>query len=188
MRAPPVVESGNVPRDARGSSFLDVRLYDDAVLRAEQIFQRLQCGEGALRVLLAVAAGEADAADHFAVHYDREAADEGGKAALEAELNAERLVAGQRGAVGRLGEEMRRALVPSRSECLVPGDLRAGDARAVHALERERIAAVVDHADGLRHSQLLGLALSGLHHGARFVQLQLVRVPHRPWYTVLICV
>src|SRR5690349_17202723 len=142
MRAPPLVES----------SLLDVRLDEHAVLAAEQILERLQRRERALRVLLAVAAREPDAADHLAVHHDRKAADEGGEAAFEAELDAEGFVARQRRPVRRLGEEMCRALVSRGGKGLVPGDLSAGDARAVHALEREWIAAFVDHAHGLRHA------------------------------------
>src|SRR5690348_6451954 len=127
MRAPPLIES----------SLLDVRFHDDAVLAAQQVLERLQRRERALRVLLAVAAGEADAADHLAVDHDRKAADERREAALEAELDAERLVAGKRRPMRRLGEEVGRALVSRGSERLVPGDLRAGDARAVHALQRK---------------------------------------------------
>src|SRR5204863_4920190 len=100
----------------------------------------------------------------------------------------EGFVAGERGTARRLGEEVRRALVPRRGECLVPGDLRPGDARAIHALEREWKPALVAHADGLRNAQLLRLALRGLHHGARLLQLELVRGSHMPWYTVLISV
>src|SRR5262249_1921783 len=140
------------------------------------------------RVLLAVAAGEPHSAHDLAVHHHREAADERGDAALEAPLDAEGLVAGQRRAVRRRSEKMGRALVAGGGERLVPGDLRPGDAGAVHALERDRVAAVVDDADRLRHFELLGFLERRLRHGARFGELELERGSHSPWYTVLICV
>src|SRR5438270_8422728 len=162
------------------NSFLDVGLDHYAVLRRKQVFQRLERGERAFRVLLAIAAREPDPAHHLVVDDDRKAADERGEAALEAELDTEGLVPRQRGSAGRLGEEVRRAFVAGSGEGLVPGDLRAGNARAVHALERERITAVVAHAYGLRDADLLGLALCGLHHGARILELELERRSHVP--------
>src|ERR1051326_6378420 len=161
-------------------SLLDVRFHHHGKLRREQVLQRLQGRERALRVLFAVAAGEPDAADHLAVDDDRESADEGGEAAFEAELDAERLVAGQRRSAGRPGEEMRRALVPGRGERLVPRDLRPGDARAIHALEGERKAALVAYAHRLRDAERLGLPLRGLHYGARILQFELECRSHSP--------
>src|SRR5438105_7011107 len=168
------------------NSFLDVGLDHYAVLRRKQVFQRLERGERAFRVLLAVAARKPDPAHHLVADDDRKAADEGGEAALEAELDTEGLVPRQRGPAGRLSEEVRRALVAGGGEGLVPGDLRPGDARAVHALEREWITTLVAHAYGLRDADLLSLALRGLHHGARILQLELERRSHMTWYTALI--
>src|SRR3954469_25391808 len=131
------------------SSFLDVGFDHDGVLGPRQLLEGRECGQRALRVLLAVAAGEPDAADHFAVEHYRKAADEGRESALEAELDAERLVTRQRRPVRRRGEEMRRALVAGGREGLVAGPLRTRDARAVHAVQRVRVAAVIDDANGL---------------------------------------
>src|SRR6185436_2417271 len=156
-----------------------------AVLGAQQILQSLQGSERAFRVLLAVTARKPDAANHLAVDDDRETANESGEASFEAQLDAEGLVAGQGRAIRRGREEMRRALVAGRSKRLVPGDLRPGNARAVHALERDRVAAVVDDANGLAHADLLGLAHGCLRHGERLLELELERRFHSPWYTVL---
>src|SRR5262249_61645151 len=94
----------------KSASFLEVGLDQHRLLRTEQVLQRLQRGETAFRVLLAVAAGEPHSAHDLAVHHHREAADERGEAALEAPLDAEGLVAGQRRAVRRRSEKMGRAL------------------------------------------------------------------------------
>src|ERR1700722_7169867 len=111
----------------------------------------------ASRILLAIAAAQADAADHLAVDHDREAAHKHRKAALKAPLDAKSLVAGKRWAVRCLVEEMRRAPVASGGKCLVPGDLRPGNSRAVHALDQEGMAAVIGDADGLENLDLLSL-------------------------------
>ena len=60
-----------------------------------------------------------------------------------------------------------------RGEGLVPGDLRAGDAGAVHAFQGERIAAFVDDADGLQYADLARLADRGGDHVAGFFEFQL---------------
>ena len=135
--------------------------------------QRLEGGEPAFGILLAIAAAEADAAHHFAVDDDGETADEGGEAPFEAQLDAEGLVAGQRGPVRRLGEQMGGALVPGGGERLVPGDLRSGDARPVHALETDGIAALVGDADGLEDADFGRLAKRGIDHVIRLAALEL---------------
>ena len=53
---------------------------------------------------------------------------------------------------------MRRTLVACGRKSLVPGDLRAGHTRPVHAFQHDRIAAIVGDADGLQHLDFLGLA------------------------------
>src|SRR5438094_1094489 len=93
------------------NSFLDVGLDHYAVLRRKQVFQRLERGERAFRVLLAVAAREPDPAHHLVIDDDRKAADERGEAALEAELNTEGLIPRPRGPAGRRREDAGRALV-----------------------------------------------------------------------------
>src|ERR1700733_6516688 len=113
--------------------------------------------DGASRILLAIAAAQADAADHLAIDHDRETAHEHRKAALEAPLDAKSLIAGKRWAVRCLVEEMRRALVAGGGECLVPGDLRTGNSRAVHALDQEGMASVICDADGFQNLDLLSL-------------------------------
>ncbi len=95
-------------------------------MAAQQFLQCLQRGEATLGVLLAIAAAQPDASDHFVVDDDRKAADEHRELAVEAPLDAECLVAGQSGAVRGLIEQMRRTLVAGCGERLVPGDLRAG--------------------------------------------------------------
>ncbi|MNY54658.1 hypothetical protein D3C86_1905540 [compost metagenome] len=66
-----------------------------------------------------------------------------------------------------------------RRERLVPGDLRAGDAGAVHALEQQRVAAFVDDADGLQYTDFLGLLHRRRHHVAGFPQFELDCLFHR---------
>src|ERR1700739_227140 len=149
---------------------LDVRLNQNAmVFRCQQLLQRLQRRDTAGRILFAVAATEADAAEDFVVHDDWKAANEDGELALEAPLNAERLVTWKRRAIRQLIEQMRRTLVPGRGEGFVPGDLGPGYPGAVHAFERERIAALVDNADGLQHADFPGLSYRSGDHLARFL-------------------
>ena len=57
-------------------------------------------------------------------------------------------------------------------EGLVPGDLRAGDAGAIHALHRQREAAGVGDAHGLRHAEVRGAGQSGGDHDLRLMQFQ----------------
>src|SRR5581483_4884062 len=95
---------------------LDVGLDQHAVLRPEILLQRLERGDAASGILLAVAAAQAHPADHLAVDYNRKAADEDRKAALEAPLDAECFVPGQSRAVWRLVEQMGRALVAGGGE------------------------------------------------------------------------
>src|SRR4051812_44368518 len=177
------------PRASRGSivswclllSFLDVGLDQHGVLGTEQFLKRGECGERAFRVLLAVAAREADAADDLAIDHHGKAADERREAAFERELDAEGLVAGKRRPVGRRREQVRRALVAGRGEGLVPRNLRSRDARAIHALQRDGIAAVVDYANRLTHADLVRFAYRRLRHGKRFLQLELECAFHSPW-------
>ncbi|MNJ76938.1 hypothetical protein D3C77_743270 [compost metagenome] len=61
---------------------------------------------------------------------------------------------------------------------LVPGDLRAGDAGPVHALQGDGIAAVVHDANGFQHANGFGLGDGRTHHHARFFQFQAVDLFH----------
>jgi hypothetical protein len=128
--------------------------------------------EPALRILLTVAAAQADSADHLLVNDDRKAADERREAALEAPLDAERLVAGERRAVRRQREQVRGALVASGRERLVDGDLRPRDPCPVHAFEHQRIAALVDDAHAFGDANLERLLDRGAHHRACFAEFQ----------------
>ena len=98
-------------------SLLDVG-GDEHAMVAQQVLQGLQRRHAAFRILLAIAAAEADAADDFVIDDDRKATDEHRKPALEAPLDPERLVAGQRGTVRRLVEQMGRTLVSAAVNAL----------------------------------------------------------------------
>ncbi len=80
---------------------------------------------------------------------------------------------GSAGPLGARVEQVRRALVAGGGEGLVPGDLRSGDAGAVHAFHHDRVAAFVGDADGFQDADFLGLAHGGRDHGAGFVEFQL---------------
>jgi hypothetical protein len=97
----------------------------------EQVLQRLQRGNSAERVLFAIAAAQADAADNLAIHDYGIAAHEYRELPVKAPLNPERLVARKSGPRGRLVEQMGGALVAGSRKRLVPCDLRAGYARAI---------------------------------------------------------
>src|SRR5437588_12400458 len=101
-------------------SHLDVgRDQHPMVLRRQQFLQGLRRCQPAGGILLAVAAAEADSADDFVVDYDRKAANENGELALKTPLDTERLVAGKRGPVRQLIEQMGRTPVAGRREGLV---------------------------------------------------------------------
>src|SRR5581483_1401995 len=159
-------------------SKLDVSLNQHVMLGAEMLLKRLQRGNSARDILLAVTPTQADAANHFAVDHDREAADEHRKAPFKAELNSECLVTRQRRSGRCLVEEMRRALVACGGERLVPGNLRSGDARAVHALDQHRMTAVVGDADGFEHLDLRGLRDCRRRHQSRLDAFELECLSH----------
>src|SRR5580692_8724594 len=98
-----------------------------------QGFERCNTARG---ILLAIAAAQADAADHLAVDNDRKAAHEDRKTALKTPLDPERLVAGQSRTVRSLVKQMGRTLVAGSGERFVPGNLRTGNARTIHALDQ----------------------------------------------------
>src|SRR5665213_3878571 len=103
---------------SRASLLLDIGVHDDAVI-AQQFLQRLQGSNSALRILLAVAAAEADAAHHLVVHDDSKSSDVNGEFAVKAPLDTESLVAWKRRPVRHLVEQMSGALVAGGGEGLV---------------------------------------------------------------------
>ncbi len=130
----------------RGTVIRNIHLTDDAdeiegrtdkvkglVLRTE--FLKKVC-DAASGISFAITAAQPDAAADFVVDHDRKAADKNRELALEAPLNAERLVAGKRRTVRHLIEQMGRALVPGGGKSLVPGDLRSGHPAGGHSRRR----------------------------------------------------
>src|SRR5690242_13914260 len=119
--------------------------------RGEVTRERLEGGGPYRGVLLPVASADADAADHLAVDLDREAPHEHREAARVHGVDAEGLIAGQGGAGRGLVEPMGGPPMAGRGEGLGDGDLHAGDPRPGHAVERDRMTAVVADADRLGH-------------------------------------
>src|SRR5215831_18342955 len=98
-------------------------------------------------VLLAIAAGSGDAADHLAIHHHGKTADKDGEASLMLGEDAEGLLARERVLV-----VMRRLAVTRGGEGLVHGDLHARHLAAVEAAEGDRVTGAVGDAQHFGHA------------------------------------
>ncbi len=132
--------------------------------RATVCGQRLELGKdrGADGLVLrTVATADADAADDLAVEHQREAPDEDGELAGQHVADPERLVAGQRGSVRWLVEQMGGPLVARGGEGLGDGDLHPREPGPRQPVQGKDVAAVVADAQRLLDADLLGLRASG---------------------------
>src|SRR6185436_18415231 len=123
-------------------------------------------GLGDRRVLVAVAAADADRADDLAVALERDAAGEDDHPSLVGLLDAVELASG----LGLLGEVRRRQIERARRVRLVDRDVDAADPRAVHADVGYEVAAGVDDGDVLRLADLVRALLGGGRHAARVLE------------------
>src|SRR5690606_19387091 len=116
---------------------------------------------------------------------DRKASYEGREPTFKTKLNSKCLVAGQGRAVGWSGKKMRGPFMPRGSKGLVPGDLCAGNACPVHALEHDRIAAFVHDTYTFEHANLFGFGDCCINHQAGFFKFKAYNFFHGCPFTLL---
>jgi glutathione S-transferase len=115
--------------------------------------QRVQTGQRDLLVLMGLHAGDPDGADALVLVHDRQRAldqDSGGKAGEG------------RPVLHPILEELARTLGQRRGPGLADRHFRGDRAGAVHALEAEKMSALVDDGDGHIPPVFQGLGLAGL--------------------------